>query len=76
MFGDSPSGYYSQGTSLFGSYLRAPLNNVSEFRDPGRTNINTATDSAVTSSLANSLGNNSTNLIADIQASRQGNSGV
>jgi hypothetical protein len=75
MTGDGVSTYYSQGSSTFGSYLRAPFNNISELRDPGRININTVTDSAVAMSLANSLGSNAVTLIADIVASRQGNAG-
>ncbi len=78
MAGDSPGVPYTQGSSSFGTYLRPPLNKVSEYRDPGRININTVTDMYTTppfpisQAIANCLGDGSTNLINDIVASRQG----
>ncbi len=38
---------YTLGSSPMGTYLRPPLNKVSEYRDPGRVNVNTVQDPAV-----------------------------
>jgi hypothetical protein len=38
---------YTLASSPMGTYLRPPLNKVSEYRDPGRVNINTVQDAAV-----------------------------
>ena len=38
---------YTLGSSPTGTYLRPPLNKVSEYRDPGRVNINTVQDARV-----------------------------
>ncbi len=38
---------YTNGTSAFGSYFRPPFNKVSEYRDPGRVNINTVQEPVV-----------------------------
>ena len=44
---NSTSVPYTLGSSALGTYLRPPLNKVSEFRDPGRVNINTVQDPVV-----------------------------
>ena len=63
---------YTQGSNSFGTYLRPPFNKVSEYRSPGRININTVTDLVVSGTIATALGDGSTNLVNDIVASRLG----
>ncbi len=70
--GDTAGVGYTQGSNSYGTYLRPPLNKVSEYRDPGKININTVTDATVTQAIVTALGANTTNIIADLKASRLG----
>ena len=46
---------YTLGSSPMGTYLRPPLNKVSEYRDPGRVNINTVQDPVVWQGVLNGV---------------------
>jgi len=46
---------YTIGSSSLGTYVLPPLNKVSEYRDPGRVNINTVQDPVVWQGILNGL---------------------